>query len=97
VLRSTVATRDGSGTKIGKRQYSSTQYIVKHDGKIVDMMTDHKAAVALAKARGASDAEKRTRAVDIAAERAAREGKKRKAEGRRVAAWRKRSTGKRVL
>lgn len=59
VLRSTVATRDGSGTKIGKRQYSSTQYIVKHDGKIVDMMTDHKAAVALAKARGASDAEER--------------------------------------
>lgn len=97
VLRSTVAARDGAGTKIGKRQFSSTQYIVKHEGKIVDVMTDHKAAVALAKARGASDAEQRARAVDIAAERAAREGKKNASDGRRVAAWRKKSTGKRIL
>ena len=52
VLRSTVAQRDGAGTKIGKRQFSSTQYIVKHEGKIVNVVSDHKAAVSLAKSRG---------------------------------------------
>ena len=44
-----------------------------------------------------TEAERHARVVDIAAERAAREGKKNKTEGRRVAAWRKKSTGKRIL
>lgn len=44
-----------------------------------------------------TEAERHARAVDIAAERAAREGNKNRTVGRRVAAWRKKSTGNRIL
>ncbi len=96
VVRSSVA-ESGFGFSRGRRHFSLTSYIVKRDGREVGIARSEREAVALANKHVASEAERHARAVDIAAERAAREGKKNKADGRRVAAWRKKSTGKRVL
>jgi hypothetical protein len=53
VLRSAVAQRSTStGTKYGTRQFSDTSYIVKNNGKTVDILSSHKDAVSLAKKHG---------------------------------------------
>ena len=96
VVRASVA-ESGFGFSRGRRHFSLTSYIVKRDGREVGIARSEREAVALANKHVASEAERHARAVDIAAERAAREGKKNKADGRRVAAWREESTGKRGL